>query len=253
MRIVVTILVLALSLPAIAQQQMSSDHASSSSFQQAGIAYLKQGRAEEALLSFRAAVAADPKDAVSHDYIGVILGETGKLNDAIGEFEQASNLDPTLPDPHFHLGVAYQQIGRPSDAIFQYQEALRLNPALIEARYGLSAICAKIGDLDGAIYQLRELFKLAPDFGEAHYNLGLNLWNRYKNSAGVRQKKDLDEGLEELLRANELEPQQARIQFALGQISADRGDLAAAVEYFHKVVALDPSNPEYHYKLGLAL
>jgi hypothetical protein len=38
--------------------------------------------------------------------------------------------------------------------------------------------------------QLRELLKLAPIFGEAHYNLGLNLWNRYKEFAGVRQKRE---------------------------------------------------------------
>src|ERR1051326_6444207 len=134
------ILMSVLSFAPIAQPQMGSDSASSSSsFQQEGIAYLKQGKVENALNSFRAAVAADPKDAVSHDYMGVILGETGKLNDAIDEFEQAANFALNLPESHFHLAVAYQQIGHSNDAIFQYQEALRLNPGLLEARYGLSA------------------------------------------------------------------------------------------------------------------
>ena len=114
-----------------------------------GIAQLKQGHVQDALTEFRSAVAENPRDAVSHDYIGIILGESGQLDQALAEFEQAARLQPALPDPHFHLGLAYERTGRTGQAIAEYHEALRLDPAMLEARYGLSAICAKIGDLDG--------------------------------------------------------------------------------------------------------
>src|SRR5229473_5386769 len=221
--------------------------------QQQGVAQLQGGHLQDALSEFRAAVAENPNDGVSHDYIGVILGESGKLNEAITEFEQAARFEPGLPDPHFHLGLAYEQANRTSQAISEYHEALRLNPALLEAQYGLSAICARLGDLDGAIHLLREVIKAAPSFAEAHYNLGLNLWNKYKRSMGLRQKSDLDQALEELGTASQLAPKQPRIYFALGQILADRGNLAPAVENLQKAVELDPPNPEYHYNLGLAL
>ena len=126
----------------------------------------------------------------------------------------ASN--PALPDPHFHLGLAYERTGRTSQAIAEYHEALRLDPAMLEARYGLSAICAKLGDLDGAIRLLREVIKAAPNFGEAHYNLGLNLWNKYKSSMGLRQKADLDDAQEELKTASQLQPQPAGNLFRAG-------------------------------------
>ena len=230
------------------EQQTSAD-----GLVQQGIAQFKQGNMQAAMGQFRAAVQANPNHAVAHDYIGVILGESGKLNEAIVEFDQAIRLDPRLPDPHFHLGLAYKQTGRINDAISEYQEALRINPAMLEAQYSLSAICARVGDLDGAIRLLREVLKAAPDFGEAHYNLGLNLWNRYRGSTGLRQKADLDDAQEELKTAIRLQPRQPALYFVLGQVMSERGDLVSAVENLQKAVDLDSANPEYHYNLGLAL
>jgi tetratricopeptide (TPR) repeat protein len=220
---------------------------------QQGVAQFKQGNLQAAMDRFQAAVQVNPRDARAHDYIGVILGESGKLNEAIVEFDQAIRLDPGVSDSHFHLGLAYKQTGRINDAISEYQEALRLNPGMVEAQYSLSAICAKLGDLDGAIRLLREVLKAVPDFGEAHYNLGLNLWNRYKSSMGLRQKADLDNAQEELKTATKVQPQQATVYFVLGQVMSDRGDLISGVENLQKAVDLDPANPEYHYNLGLAL
>jgi tetratricopeptide (TPR) repeat protein len=220
---------------------------------QLGIVQFKQGNMQAAMDQFRAAVQTNPNDAVAHDYIGVILGESGRLNEAIVEFDQAIRLDAGLPDPHFHLGLAYKQTGRINDAISEYQEVLRLNPGMVEAQYSLSAICARVGDLDGAIRLLREVLKTAPDFGEAHYNLGLNLWNRYKGSTGLRQKADFNDAQEELKTATRLQHRQPAVYFVLGQVMSDRGDLVSAVENLQKAVDLDPANPEYHYNLGLAL
>jgi tetratricopeptide (TPR) repeat protein len=158
--------------PVARSQVAGAAHPGLSVHQERALAQLKGGYVREALSEFRAAVAENPHDAVSHDYIGVLLGESGKLDEALAEFEQAARLEPSFPDPHFHLGLAYERTGRPGEAISEYHEALRLNPALLEARYGLSAICVKLGDLDGAIRLLRQVIKAAPEFGEARYNLG---------------------------------------------------------------------------------
>jgi tetratricopeptide (TPR) repeat protein len=231
-----------------AQQRALSDR-----FVREGIVRFKQGNHQGALDKFRAAVQANPRDAVAHDYIGIIQGESGMLEEAITEFLQASRLDHAFPEPHFHLGLAYSRNGKTLAAISEYQQALRLNPKLPEAQYGLSAICAKAGDTDGAIVLLHEVIKAEPNFAEAHENLGLNLWNRYKDSAALRQKGDLDEAVQELKTASALEPRQSRTYFALGEILSDRGDLASAVENLQRAVDLHPSNADYHYSLGLAL
>ena len=231
-----------------AQQQMEAD-----ARLQQGIALLKQGDSQGAMKEFQAAAELNPQNAPAHDYMGMILGEAGKLNEAFAEFEQAERLDPTLAEPHFHLGLVYLKTGKTGEAIQEYQESLRLNPKTVEARYSLSEICSKLHDVDGAIALLRQVTLAEPDFAEAHYNLGLNLWNRYKNSEALRRQDDLEEGARELTKASELSPRQPQLFFALGQLLADKGDLTPAVENLQKAVDLDSANPEYHYNLGLIL
>lgn len=110
---VIAAILLSACLSPVARSQAPSP----SPHQQKGIAQLNQGRVQEALTEFRASVAENPNDAVSHDYIGVILGESSQLDQALAEFEQAARLQPTLPDPHFHLGLAYRRTGQVNQAI----------------------------------------------------------------------------------------------------------------------------------------
>src|SRR5215467_2765421 len=97
----------ALSLPCFAQAPTNPESGASSPsiHRQQAIAQLERGRTREALTEFQAAVAEQPNDAESHDYIGVILGDAGNLNDALAEFEQAARLNSALPEPHYHLGL----------------------------------------------------------------------------------------------------------------------------------------------------
>jgi tetratricopeptide (TPR) repeat protein len=229
------------------QQTLSNGHL------QQGIAQFQQGNFQGAMGEFRAAVAANPEDAVAHDYIGMILGESGEITAAITEFQQAARLDNSLAGPHAHLGLAYAKTGRTQTAILEYQEALRLDPKMLEAQYGLSEICTKLGDLDGAIMLLRSVTQAEPDFAEAHSNLGLNLRNRYNRSEGLRQKSDLEEAAQQLKQAADLDPKRPTTFLALGQIFSDQGDFPQAVDSLKKAVDLDPSNADCHYNLGLAL
>jgi tetratricopeptide (TPR) repeat protein len=124
---------------------------------------------------------------------------------------------------------------------------------LLEARYGLSSVCAKIGDLNGAIALLRQVIEAMPDFGEPRYNLGLDLWNRYRNAAGFRQKSDLDEAIDALKAASRLEPRDPKSHAALGQLLAETQNLDPAIEHLRTAVDLAPADAEHSYNLGLAL
>jgi tetratricopeptide (TPR) repeat protein len=229
------------------QQAVSANHL------QQGIARFKQGDFQTAMKEFLAALDSNPRNAVAHDYIGIVFGESGNLRDAMTEFQQAAQLDHVFAQPHVHMALVYGKTGKNDGAIVEYQEALRLDPGIREAQYGLSEICTRVSDLDGAIQLLRQVAAAEPDFAEAHMNLGLNLWNRYKKSSGLRQKNDLDEAAQEVKKAVDLDPRRATNFFALGQIQVDQGDLAPAVDSLQRAVDLEPSNADYHYNLGLAL
>jgi tetratricopeptide (TPR) repeat protein len=190
---------------------------------------------------------------IFHDAVGVTAGDRGDVPAAIRHFQQAIALDPGFAQARFHLGLALERTGRTRDAIAEYHRALRLNPDLLEARYGLSSACATAGDLDGAVTLLRQVVAALPQLAEARYNLGLNLWNRYKKTAGPRQRSDLDGALDELAEAARLAPDRADIHAALGQLLADTQRLQAAVASLRKAVELSAGSPEYLFDLGLAL
>jgi len=191
-----------------------------------------------------------------HDALGVAAGDAGRLDEALKEFDTAAALDPSYGPAHFHRGLALERTGRVRDALGAYTRALRAQPDLFEARYGLSSVSAKLGDLDGAIALLRQIVAALPDLAEARYNLGLNLWNRYKKSTGLRRTEDLDAALDELRAAIRLAPAVPNFHAALGQLLVDRQQLQPAVESLRKAVELSPANPSdpmYSYDLGLAL
>ena len=191
-----------------------------------------------------------------HDARGVAAGDAGRLDEALREFESAVRLDPGYGPAHFHRALALERSGRNRESLVAYQRALRAQPDLFEARYGLSSVCAKLGNLDGAIALLRQIVAALPDLAEARYNLGLNLWNRYKKSTGLRRTEELDAALQELQAAVRLAPAVPNFHAALGQLLVDRQQLQPALESLRKAVDLSPANPAdpmYSYDLGLAL
>jgi tetratricopeptide (TPR) repeat protein len=187
------------------------------------------------------------------DAEGVRLADSGDIDTALARFREAIRLDPGLADAHLHLGLALERREQTAEALAAYQEALRLRPDLIEARYGIASVCAKLGDLDGAIAMLEHVVRTLPQLAEAHYNLGLNLWNRYKTTTGLKHNDDLTRAVSELEIAVRLDPRQARFHLAFGQLLAERQELARAVEEVRIAAAQTNDDPEYTYNLALVL
>ncbi len=62
-------------------------------------------------------------------------------------------------------------------------------------------------------------------------------------SAAFLQKGNLDAAQADLEKALQLEPNNARLYFRLGQVYYRRGDLDRALEFFTKAIDLDPMYP----------
>jgi Flp pilus assembly protein TadD len=248
-----TCLALACSAPNARAQSAGDGAADAARHRELGVAHLNRGNLQDALTEFHTALTLNPNDAAAHDYLGVALGDSGQPEVAVYEFREAIRIDPALADAHLHLGLALERTGKPNAAVAEYLTALHLKPELVEARYGLSSVCARIGDLDGAIVLLRAIVQVLPEVAEPHYNLGVDLWNRYKGSPGLKHNEDLDAALHELRTAVRLEPRDPTFREALGQLLADMQDLPGAIDALTAAVDAAPGNPEYAYQLGLVL
>ena len=91
-----------------------------------GLAYERQGRSEEAIREFQAALRIRPNDAVAHCDLGMVYAQLGRMDEAISEFQAALRIYPNYADAHCGLGVVYGQLGRLAEARQEAQLALQL-------------------------------------------------------------------------------------------------------------------------------
>ncbi len=95
---------------------------------QRGYVALKQGRAEEALNHFRAAVQQQPLDWSYDSYEDCLANaylELGRVDEAISEYERILKINPNYPLAHYHLGQAYERKGDGGNARVAYQRFLQ--------------------------------------------------------------------------------------------------------------------------------
>jgi len=105
-----------------------------------GSALDEQGRFDEAIARYSAAIKLDSSLVGPHNNIGVALLKQGRIEDAIREFGEAVRLDPGQADYHYNLAVALQQGGHSAEASQHLETTLKLNPQHQEVRAALRSV-----------------------------------------------------------------------------------------------------------------
>jgi len=93
---------------------------------------------EEALASYRHALALDPGLAEAHHNLGTVLLETGHLDEALDSFRRATAANPAYADAHENAGDALMQLGRVDEAVVSYERALHIRPDRVVACHSLA-------------------------------------------------------------------------------------------------------------------
>jgi len=107
-----------------------------------GNTLLQQGRHDEAIEQFRAALAQKPDLAEAHVNWGIALKSQGDLPGAMTQYVKALEIAPDLPDAHYNLGVALAEQGRRERAVQALRRALELRPGFPAAQAALAALTA---------------------------------------------------------------------------------------------------------------
>jgi Flp pilus assembly protein TadD len=203
-----------------------------------GLAFLDQ---ERALKGELAKVPADQRDQAKQKIMD--LGDK-----AIAELQEANKVAPEK-DPNHHLfwarmGEAYDLAGRNDDAINAYQQAVTLKPDNASYYNNLGNVLARAGKIDDARTAYTKSAELdPPNAGFAWRNFGISLY----------QSNRMQEGVEPLKKATEIDPKNAQSWYLLGAClvaSADYkqvGDKVevtlkpGTVEAYQKALELDPN------------
>jgi tetratricopeptide (TPR) repeat protein len=233
-----------------------------------GNAFARRGSMEEALASYRHALALDPGLAEAHHNLGTVLLETGHLDEALDSFRRATAANPAYADAHENAGDALMQLGRVDEAVVSYERALHIRPDRVVACHSLANALAHLGRIEQALAAYRRAIALDPNCAELHNNLGglLRACGRLDEAAACfRHALELDPRLAEAhanlglaqrlqsrpreaqascLRALELRPSYEPALTTLAEAYADTGDFAGAERCFRQVAAIDRDSPQ---------
>ncbi len=92
-----------------------------------GVALAQQGRLDEAIAEFSAALSLHPAYAPAYSNLGNAYREKGMRTEALAAYERAVAIDPDYWIAHQNLGILYKQMGRVGDAVEHFKKATRLS------------------------------------------------------------------------------------------------------------------------------
>ncbi len=207
-----------------------------------GVAHYRQGRLDDAIHEFQAALDTTPDIAEAHVGLGAAYAQQGRLNDAIREFQDALRINPNFAEAHYSLGAAYHQQGCEDEAVQAYQAALRINPEHAMARCNLGVVYKQLGRLDEAIREFRVALRISPNDSVAHVNLG-----------GAYMLQDrLDEAIREFQAALQLDPDDARAHIQLGAAYGQQERWDDEIREYQAASQINPDDSDAHFLLGMA-
>jgi tetratricopeptide (TPR) repeat protein len=90
-----------------------------------GIAYLNQGKIEEAVNAFSLLVQKDPEQAYAHLYLGEAYYLAESYDEAVMEYKLASRGEENNPEINYCLGFTYARLGRLELAVERWEKFLR--------------------------------------------------------------------------------------------------------------------------------
>jgi tetratricopeptide (TPR) repeat protein len=182
-----------------------------------------------------------PGNAGAHNNLGNSLADQGRWDEAVPQFRAALGLDPEYADAHTNLGRALLQAGQFEESIAHFQAAIKFRPQDPDARRGLGIASYRLGNTLAAAGRYGEAadaygtaVAMQPQFADAHVNFGGVLAELGRGPEAMR----------EFRAALQLEPGAADVHNNLGGLLAESGRLAEAKAEFAAALRLKPDYPE---------
>jgi tetratricopeptide (TPR) repeat protein len=197
-----------------------------------GHVLLEQGRVDEAIVHFEAALRLSPVHIKAHNNLGNALLEKNRASEAIAHYRTALQLKPDYAEAHNNLGIALAQSGNVDEAIDHFENALRLSPDYAFAHNNLGQALLQKNDARKAITHFEKALALKPDYAEAHHNLGMVF---------LRQDR-FDEAIPHFQAERRLRPNSPKPCNTLGFIFAQQGRLREATAQYRSALELQPDN-----------
>jgi tetratricopeptide (TPR) repeat protein len=137
-----------------------------------GSALAHEGRPDEAMAEYEAAVRLNPEHAMARFSLGTHLFRRGRYDEAIAQYRAVLRLIPDSYDARFNLGMTLARAGRFDESLRHFAAACRLRPSAAAPHFYLGAALDALGRRDAARGEYRAALRLQPDHEGARRALG---------------------------------------------------------------------------------
>ena len=201
-----------------------------------GIALLKTGNVDEAMVHYQMALEINPDFAEAHNNLGNFLFQKGSVDEAMVHYQKALEINPDYAEAHYNLGYALLKMGNVDEAIAHLQKALQINPDYAEAHNNLGYAFIQKGRVDEATAHFQKALQINPDYADAHNNLG-NI---------LLEKGSVDEAIIHFQKALQIKPDFAEAHKNLSNALLQKGSVDEAIPHFQKAPQSQrpPAKPE---------
>jgi thioredoxin-like negative regulator of GroEL len=115
-------------------------------------------------LAYARAVELDPAHADAHVNLGRLLQMDGRIEEAMAHYAAALRTGTNDPTAAFNLGTTLETLGRVAEAILAYHEAIALDREFADAHFNLARLYEHEGRRAAAVQHLREYERLSQRF-----------------------------------------------------------------------------------------
>ena len=206
---------------------------------------------DEAIWLFTQVLAFQTRSVEALNSRALAYAERGRAGDAdlaVDDLTRALTIKPERAATHLNLAVALKERGANGDldgAIASLNEALSINPDYASAyvnRAGVYIARAGTGDLDLAFDDLDQALEIEPEMASAFLNRGIAYLARGFEG-------DLQLAVGAFDRAVQFSSDPAAAYFNRGLVYSELGDLNRSVEDLRRAQHLDPNEPAYNRSL----
>lgn len=165
-----------------------------------------------------------------------------RYTEAAQELKAALTMGVVSPESGFVMGQLLRVQERFPEAVDVYSEVLHEDANFPEAHTKLSYILYRLGIPEESLQEAKAALAQNPENAEAHKNAGLAL-------ALIRKFDAAEHEFREALRAKH---DYEAVQYDLGILLHDKGDVKGSIAAYKKALALNPKNGDAHNNLGIA-
>jgi tetratricopeptide (TPR) repeat protein len=239
-----------------------------------GLALFKQAKFREAVPALLAASAEAPHDDRPKLLLGMSYYGAAEFSKAVPYLKVAVDSSPENLELRTTLAHSCLWAKEYACALEQYKTIVQQSPDSAEADMIAGEALDGQGNTTGAITQFRAAAKASPNIPNVHFGLGYLLWKlnqideaghefslelaldpnngqalAYLGDVAIK-KNDNDTARRYLQRAIEQKDAIRLAYLDMGTLNAGAGQTGEAEINFKRAIAMDPDDPEAHWRLG---